>query len=63
MEPEPGTRTRNPEPRTQNIGSIGSIGLHAILDVDVAAAHGWEPADLAKAYLDGGAALIQVRAK
>ena len=60
MEPEPRTRTQNPEPGTQN---IGRVRLHAILDVDVAAAHGWEPADLAKAYLDGGAPLIQVRAK
>jgi thiamine-phosphate pyrophosphorylase len=60
MEPEPRTRTQNPEPRTQN---VLVQGLHAILDVDVAAAHGWEPADLAKAYLDGGAPLIQLRAK
>jgi thiamine-phosphate pyrophosphorylase len=29
----------------------------------VAAAHGWPAADLAKAFLDGGAPLIQVRAK
>jgi len=64
MEPEPRTRTRNSEPGTQNIHvHVQAIGLHAILDVDVAAAHGWEPADLAKAYLDGGAPLIQVRAK
>jgi thiamine-phosphate pyrophosphorylase len=48
------------EPGTRN---IDTIRLHAILDVDVAAAHGWEPADLAKAYLDGGAPLLQVRAK
>ena len=62
MEPEPRTRTRNPEPGTQNV-QVQVIGLHAILDVDVAAAHGWEPADLARAFLDGGAPLIQVRAK
>jgi thiamine-phosphate diphosphorylase len=48
------------EPRTRN---IDTIRLHAILDVDVAAAHGWAAADLAKAFLAGGAELIQIRAK
>ncbi|MBI4264887.1 MAG: thiamine phosphate synthase [Acidobacteria bacterium] len=37
--------------------------LHAILDVEAAAAAGWEAADLANAFLDGGATFIQVRAK
>jgi len=37
--------------------------LHAILDVDTAAAAGWRPDHLARAFLDGGAELIQVRAK
>ena len=37
--------------------------LHAILDVDVAAAAGWPLPDLAQAFLDGGAPIIQVRAK
>jgi thiamine-phosphate pyrophosphorylase len=37
--------------------------LHAILDVDVAAAHGWEVGDLAAAFIDGGAPIIQLRAK
>jgi thiamine-phosphate pyrophosphorylase len=37
--------------------------LHAILDVDVAEAAGWAPADLAASLLDGGAPLVQVRAK
>jgi thiamine-phosphate pyrophosphorylase len=37
--------------------------LHAIVDVDVAARAGWAPLDLARAYLDGGARLIQIRAK
>jgi hypothetical protein len=37
--------------------------LHAIVDVDVAGRAGWAPADLARAYMDGGARLIQVRAK
>jgi thiamine-phosphate pyrophosphorylase len=67
MDPEPRTRTRNPEPGTQNAlvrdVQVRAIKLHAILDVDVAAAHGWDPADLAKAFFDGGAQLIQVRAK
>ena len=42
---------------------FSSIRLHAILDVDVAERAGWEVARLAKAFLDGGARLIQVRAK
>jgi thiamine-phosphate pyrophosphorylase len=37
--------------------------LHAIVDVDVAKAARWTPLDLARAYLDGGAQLIQIRAK
>ena len=37
--------------------------LHAILDADVAASAGWALSDLAQAFLDGGAPLIQVRAK
>ena len=37
--------------------------LHAIVDVEVAARAGWATADLAQAYLDGGAQLIQIRAK
>jgi len=60
MEPEPRTRTRNPELRTQN---LHSIRLHAIVDAELSAAHGWAPADLAAAFLDGGAPLIQLRAK
>jgi thiamine-phosphate pyrophosphorylase len=55
VEHEP--RTRNPEPGTQN------LRLHAILDVDAAAAAGWAVLDLAKAFLDGGAPLVQLRAK
>jgi thiamine-phosphate pyrophosphorylase len=46
--------------RTQN---TRSIRLHAILDVEVAERAGWEVASLAKAFLDGGARLIQLRAK
>ena len=37
--------------------------LHAIVDVDAAARAGWTPADLARAFLAGGATWIQVRAK
>ena len=38
-------------------------GLYAVLDADVAAAHGWTVPDLARAVLSGGARLLQVRAK
>jgi thiamine-phosphate pyrophosphorylase len=37
--------------------------LHAIVDVDVARRAGWAPIDLARACLDGGAQLLQLRAK
>jgi thiamine-phosphate pyrophosphorylase len=37
--------------------------LYAILDVAVARRHNWQPASLARAFLDGGARLLQVRAK
>lgn len=37
--------------------------LHAILDVAVAVARGWAVADLAAAFLEGGARVIQLRAK
>ena len=33
------------------------------MDVDLAVRAGWEPIDLARAFLDGGATLIQLRAK
>jgi thiamine-phosphate pyrophosphorylase len=39
------------------------VFLHAILDVDVAAAHGWDVGDLARAFIGGGAPIIQLRAK
>ena len=38
-------------------------GLHAIVDIRVASNAGWRPLDLARAFLDGGARLIQLRAK
>ena len=36
--------------------------LYAIVDAGVAARAGWTPSDLARAYLDGGARLLQLRA-
>ena len=36
--------------------------LYAIVDAGVAALAGWTPPDLARAYLDGGARLLQLRA-
>lgn len=37
--------------------------LHAIVDVHVAAKAGWKPLDLGRAFLDGGARVLQLRAK
>lgn len=37
--------------------------LYAVIDADVAAAHGWTVIDLARACLDGGATWLQLRAK
>ena len=37
--------------------------LNPIVDVDMAARAGWAPLDLLRAYLDGGATLLQIRAK
>jgi thiamine-phosphate pyrophosphorylase len=37
--------------------------LHAIVDVGVAAGAGWKPIELARAFLDGGARILQLRAK
>ena len=37
--------------------------LHAIVDVNVAASAGWKPTELARAFLDGGARVLQLRAK
>src|SRR5436190_1819763 len=52
----------HPPPRTPNPKSrIPS--LYAILDADVAAAAAWTLPDLAAAYLNGGARLLQIRAK
>src|SRR4029079_12449587 len=37
--------------------------LHAIVDVALAQRAGWQPADLARAFMDGGARCVQIRAK
>lgn len=37
--------------------------LHAIVDVETSARLGWDPVDLAVAFMDGGARLLQLRAK
>jgi thiamine-phosphate pyrophosphorylase len=38
-------------------------GFYAVVDAEVAMAHGWTLVDLAAAVFDGGATLLQVRAK
>jgi len=43
--------------------SVPIPSLQAILDVDVAARASWTPIDLARAFFDGGALMVQVRAK
>ena len=37
--------------------------LHAIVDADAASRAGWTPANLVRAFIDGGATIIQLRAK
>ncbi|HEX2446184.1 MAG TPA: thiamine phosphate synthase [Vicinamibacterales bacterium] len=37
--------------------------LYPVVDVELAAGRGWEPVDLARAFLEGGARLLQLRAK
>jgi len=37
--------------------------VNAIVDVDTARRFGWDPLDLARAYLDGGARFLQLRGK
>ena len=53
--PNPESRTPNPDPRLP--------ALTAIVDADSAARAGRRPIDLARAFLDGGARFLQVRAK
>jgi thiamine-phosphate pyrophosphorylase len=43
--------------------SVSLPRLCAIVDTDAAARAGWPAADLAKAFLDGGARFLQIRAK
>ena len=38
-------------------------GLYAVVDAEIASAHGWAVVDLAAAVLDGGATLVQIRGK
>lgn len=42
---------------------LSDVRLHAIVDVETADRAGWTATDLAQAFLDGGARLIQIRAK
>lgn len=53
----------NSEPSTWQREHLMPSRLHAIVDVDAAANAGWKPADLARAFLDGGARMLQLRAK
>ena len=43
--------------------SLALHPLHAIVDVHVAEKAGWKPLDLSRAFLDGGARVLQLRAK
>jgi thiamine-phosphate pyrophosphorylase len=43
--------------------TIALSPLYAIVDAEVCAARGWRPHDLARAFLAGGARLLQLRAK
>ena len=43
--------------------AVAHARLHAIVDVDAAQRAGWTAIDLAQAFLNGGARLIQIRAK
>jgi thiamine-phosphate pyrophosphorylase len=53
----------NGEARTEKGERRLLFPLHAIVDVDVGRRAGWAPITLAHAFLDGGARLIQIRAK
>jgi thiamine-phosphate pyrophosphorylase len=52
-----------PKAPSPESGSAALPALYPIVDVDVAAGAGWAPRDLARAYLAGGARLVQLRAK
>jgi len=54
----------SPKRCDEQLNSITDIpSLNAVVDVDVAARHGWTPLDLACAFIDGGATFLQLRAK
>jgi thiamine-phosphate pyrophosphorylase len=53
----------NAEAGTRKREQLFRHPLHAIVDVAVAARSGWEPRALARAYLDGGGRVLQLRAK
>jgi thiamine-phosphate pyrophosphorylase len=63
------SRIPNPEYRRARIPNPQSRipprlpRLMPIVDVDAASQAGWPPVDIARAYLKGGAALLQIRAK
>lgn len=45
------------------MNALPAHALHAIVDVHVASEAGWTPLDLSRAFLDGGARVLQLRAK
>jgi thiamine-phosphate pyrophosphorylase len=45
------------------MSALSSFPLHAIVDADVSARYGWDVRDVARAFLAGGARLLQLRAK
>jgi thiamine-phosphate pyrophosphorylase len=53
----------NREPSTRKREHLGLSRLHAIVDVRVATTAGWKPVELARAFLNGGARVLQLRAK
>ena len=56
-------RHQDPEAKRPIYRATQLPTLTAIVDVDVAGRAGWPPLDLARAFFDGGARLIQLRAK
>jgi thiamine-phosphate pyrophosphorylase len=61
----PITPIPNPQPPITRIPNSQSPipALNAIVDVDAATRAGWQPVDLAQAFLNGGARFLQLRAK
>jgi thiamine-phosphate pyrophosphorylase len=60
------TRLASPTRHNQPDGvamPLNPARLYAIVDVDLCARRGWAPRELARAYLTGGARLLQLRAK